>query len=117
MSLLTRFKSDEKLQAEALDILTEIIRRDLLTVSASITDPPISLSCRVREAIIAGSRSAAQKEITTQTLTGEPVKKKGGPGIELLLSQVFRLPPDEEAQVRASLARTKLDGELPETIS
>jgi hypothetical protein len=63
VSLLTRFKSDEKLQAEALDILTEMIRRNLLTVSAFIDDPPVSFSCRVREAIITGSRSATQKEI------------------------------------------------------
>ena len=39
MGLLTRFKSNEKLQAEALDILTEMIRRNLLTASVYISDP------------------------------------------------------------------------------
>jgi hypothetical protein len=112
VSLLTRFKSDEKLQAEALDILTEMIRRNLLTVSAFIDDPPVSFSCRVREAIITGSRSATQKEIIRELLTGEPIKRKGGPGIELLLNQNFRLPPEQEAQVRAALTRDKLPGGL-----
>jgi hypothetical protein len=39
MGLLPRLKSDKKLQAEALDILTEMIRRELLNVSVAITDP------------------------------------------------------------------------------
>ena len=39
MGLLTRFKSNEKLQAEALDIPTEMIRRNLLTASVYISDP------------------------------------------------------------------------------
>ena len=75
-----------------------MIRRDLLTVPIWITDPSASLSVRVREAIIANSRSATQKEIIRELLTGEPIKKKGGPGIELLLNQQFRLPTDDEAQ-------------------
>jgi hypothetical protein len=66
MGILTRFKSDEKLQAEALDILTEMIRRDLLTVSVLITDPSVVLKCHVREAIIANSRSATREEILTE---------------------------------------------------
>ena len=90
--MLTRFKSDEKLQAEALDVLTEMIRWDLLTVTVSITDPSVSLSCRVQEAALAYRRTATQKEIIRELLTGEPIKKKGGPGIELSLSQKFRLP-------------------------
>jgi hypothetical protein len=75
VSILTRFKSDEKLQAEALDILEEMIRRDLLTVSVSITGSPIFLSCAVREAI---------------------VENKAGAGIELLLDREFKLPADDE---------------------
>jgi hypothetical protein len=99
MGILTRFRSDEKFQAEALDILAEMIRRELLTVSVVITEPPASLSCRVREAIVANSRTATQKEITRELITGEPIKKKkGGPGIELLLNERFRLPTDDEAQ-------------------
>jgi hypothetical protein len=98
VGILTRFKSDEKLQAEALDILTEMIRRDFLSVSVYITDPSCVLSCRVREAIVANSRSATQKEIVRELLTGESIKKKGGPGIELLLNQQFRLPSEDEAQ-------------------
>jgi hypothetical protein len=51
-----RFKSDQKLQTAALEILEELIRKELLTVSVLITDPAASLSCRAREAIVAGSR-------------------------------------------------------------
>ena len=45
MGLLTRFKSNEKLQAEALDILTEMIRRNLLTASVYISDPACVFLC------------------------------------------------------------------------
>jgi hypothetical protein len=105
VGVLTRFKSNEKLQAEALDILTEMIRRELLTVSVWISDPSIHLSCPVREAIVAGSRSTTQKEIMIELITGQPIKKKGGPGIDLLINEQFRLPTDQEAQVRDQLAK------------
>jgi hypothetical protein len=52
MGLLARLKSDKKLQSEARDILTEMIRRELLNVSVAITDPSISLRCPVRDAIV-----------------------------------------------------------------
>ena len=42
-----RFKSDQTLQTAALEILEELIRKELLTVSVLITDPAASLSCRV----------------------------------------------------------------------
>jgi hypothetical protein len=45
MSLLPRFKSNKKIQAAALDILTEMIHREQLNVSVAITDPSISLHC------------------------------------------------------------------------
>jgi hypothetical protein len=110
VSVLTRFKSNEKLQSEALDILTEMIRRDLLTVTVWITDPSISLSCRVREAIVAGSRSRTQNEIISELLTGQVIKKKGGPGIELLLGESFRLRTDDEAQrVRDELRKAGVE--------
>ena len=107
MGMLTRFKSDEKLQAEALDILTELIRRDLLTVSVNITDPDGVFSCPVREAIVAGSRSYTQREIMQELLTGKSIKKKGGPGIDLLLNnEPFRWRTEEQAQrARDSIAR------------
>jgi hypothetical protein len=50
------------------------------------------------EAIIADSRTATQKEIMRELLTGEPIKKKGGRGIELLINPQFRLPTDDEAE-------------------
>jgi phage host-nuclease inhibitor protein Gam len=96
VSVLTRFKSNEKLQAEALDILREMIRRELLTVSVVITDPQTSLSCRVMDAF--ERRTATQKEITRELLTGEPIKKKGAEGIELVLGQKFRLSSDDETR-------------------
>jgi|SRR6516164_1604250 len=82
MGLLPRLKSDKKLQAEGLDILTEMIRRELLNVSVAITDPSISLHCPVRDAIV--RREATVREL----LTGEPIK--GGPGIGLTLTRPFR---------------------------
>jgi len=50
----------EKLQAEALDILTEMIRRNLLTASVSISDPACSLSCNILDAYPTGSRDATR---------------------------------------------------------
>jgi phage host-nuclease inhibitor protein Gam len=96
VSILTRFKSNEKLQAEALDILTEMIRRKMLTVSVAITDPQTSFSCQVMDTF--ERRTATQKEITRELLTGEPIKKKGAEGIELVLGRKFRLSTDDEAQ-------------------
>jgi hypothetical protein len=87
-----RFKSDQKLQTAALEILEELIRKELLTVSVLITDPAASLSCRVREAIVAGSREATQEQIMKEMLTGEAIKTKPRQGIELLLNQKFKLP-------------------------
>ena len=52
MGLLPRLKSDKKLQAEALDVLSQMIHRELLNVSAAIIDPSISLRCPVREGIV-----------------------------------------------------------------
>jgi hypothetical protein len=104
MSFLIRFKSNEKLQAEALDILTEMIRRDLLTASVIISDPDYVLSCNILDAYPTGSRDATRQEILNSYMTGVLPKRKGGPGITLTANQVFRLPPKDEAHVRASLA-------------
>jgi hypothetical protein len=87
-----RFKSDQKLQTAALEILEELIGKELLTVSVLITDPAASLSCRVREAIVDGSREATQEQIMKEMLTGEAIKTKPRQGIELLLNQKFKLP-------------------------
>ena len=102
MGLLTRFKSNEKLQAEALDILTEMIRRNLLTASVYISDPACVFLCNILDAYPAGSRDATRKEILNSYMTG--VKRKNGPGITLTINQEFRLPPKDEADVRAQLA-------------
>jgi hypothetical protein len=99
-------KLDEKLQTTALGILEEMIRKELLTVSVHITDPPAILACRVREAIVAGSRSATQEEITREIMTGKPIKQKTGQGIELLLNHNFRLATGkEEQQLRDAIGR------------
>jgi hypothetical protein len=102
MSALTRFKSDEKLQTEAMDILTEMIRRELLSVSVA-TDLPISVRCPVRDAIFC--REGTATEVLREKLGGEPVKRV--PGIDLILDRSFRLPATEEAQVRAALRDTR----------
>ena len=93
MSVLTRFKSDEKLQAEALDILEEMIRRNLLAASVSVAETPVFLSCPIREAIVAEGRPADINEL----LTGKPSINKRA-RIELVLDQPFRLTSDDEAQ-------------------
>jgi hypothetical protein len=80
VGLLTRFKSDVKLQADALDILTEMILRNLLTASVHISDPACSLCCNILDAYPTGSRDATRGE--------------------------FRLPPKSDAEVRAQLAAT-----------
>jgi hypothetical protein len=104
VGLLTGFKSNEKLQAEALDILTEMIRRNLLPASVYISDPACSLSCNILDAHPTGSRDATRKEILNSFMTGVLPKRKGGPGITLTINQEFRLPPKNEAEVRAQLA-------------
>jgi hypothetical protein len=101
VGLLTRFKSNEKLQAEALDILTEMIRRNLLTASVYIADPACFLSCDIIDAYPTGSRDATRKEILNSYMTGVIPKRKGGPGITLTINQEFRLPPKDEGEVRA----------------
>ena len=107
MGLLTRFKSNEKLQTEALDILAEMIRRDLLTASVHISDPPCSLSCNILDAYPTGSRDATAQEVLNSYMTGVLPKRKGGPGITLTINQQFRLPPQAEADVRAQLASAR----------
>jgi hypothetical protein len=52
VGLLTRFKSNERLQAEALDILTEMIRRNLLTASVYISDPACVFFCAISSMLI-----------------------------------------------------------------
>ena len=104
MSLRTRFKSNEKLQAETLDILTELIRRDLLTTSVSISDPDCVLSCNILDAYPTGSRSATMREVLNSYMTGVLPKRKGGPGITLTIDQRFRLLPKEKADISSRLA-------------
>jgi hypothetical protein len=106
VGLLTRFKSDVKLQADALDILTEMILRNLLTASVHISDPACSLCCNILDAYPTGSRDATRGEILNSYLTGVLPKRKGGPGITLTINQEFRLPPKSDAEVRAQLAAT-----------
>jgi hypothetical protein len=79
-------KSSDTLQTRALGILKELIRKDLLTVSISIKEPPTSLSCPVQKA-----------------LTSVPIN--GRPGIELLLNRQFKLLADEETGIRDALRR------------
>jgi len=43
-----------------------------------------------------------------ELLTGQTIKKKGRPGIELSIDKTFRLPPDDEAEVRAMLVALEL---------
>ena len=104
MSLRTRFKSNEKLQAETLDILTELIRRDLLTTSVSISDPDCVLSCNILDAYPTGSRSATMREVLNSYMTGVLPKRKGGPGITLTIDRRFRLLPKEKADISSRLA-------------
>jgi hypothetical protein len=95
--------SDEKLQAESLDLLAELIRRNLLTASVNITEPPCVMSCAILDAFPTGSRSATKADILSSYMTGTLPKKKGGPGITLSINQPFRLPAQKEAEVRAAL--------------
>ena len=92
-----------KLQAETLQILTELIKRGLLQVVVPIMDPPCNVSCNVTEAIISGSRSFSRREIAREVLLGERINKKGGLGIELLLGHQFRLSSGTEEEVKTAL--------------
>jgi hypothetical protein len=107
MSFRVRFKSDEKLQAEALDILTELIRRNLLTASVGIAEPSCSISCNILDAYPTGSRDATRAEILNSYMTGTLPKPKGGPGITLLINQLFRLPVEQETKILAALHRSE----------
>ena len=92
MGILTRFKSNEKLQAEALDILNELIKRDLLTVDVLIEVPPCIVTVKPGEAYITGSRSLSGFNLFRARITGEMPKKNSnaGPGICLNLRDKFR---------------------------
>jgi len=107
VGVLTRFKSNEKLQNEALDILTELIRRNLLTASVNISDPDCCFVCNVLDAYLTGSRSATMSEILSSYMTGALPKRKGGPGITLTINQQFRLPPKDAAEARRALLARK----------
>jgi hypothetical protein len=100
-------KSNENLQSDALDILTEMIRRNLLTASVNISDPDCSLSCNILDAYPTGSRDATMQEVLNSYMTGVLPKRKGGPGITLTIGQRFKLLPQEEAQIRATMAELK----------
>jgi hypothetical protein len=103
VSILNRFKSNEKLQAEALVILKEMIRRNLLLVSVPITDPSYCLPCPVMDAY--ARRTATRGDIVQELITREPIKNKGAEGIELVLNLRFRMATDDEAQqLRDALA-------------
>jgi len=105
MSVLTRFKSDEKLQAEALDILSELIKRDLLRVDVRISDPSMVLACRPAEVYVTGDRSATVDEILRWYGAGVPPKGRRGPGITISLAGELRLTPDQEAQARQQIRK------------
>ena len=100
MGVLTRFKSNERLQAEALDILNELIRRDLLIVDVSITSPFCSFESRASEAYVAGSQSLSGTDLFRAQITGEMPKnnKHAGPGIALRLRHQFRFGSQAEEQ-------------------
>jgi hypothetical protein len=101
MGKLTRFMSDEKLQAEGLAIMTELIRRDLLRVNVSLANLLSVISCRAGEAYVTGSRDSAgaidfRQPIKQRTFEAP---KPRGPGITLTVRQQFRLPPADEEEV------------------
>jgi len=97
-----RQQSNEKLQIEALDLLTEVIRRNLLTASVHILDPPCSLSRNILEAYTTGSRDMKGEEILYSYMSGVLPRRKRWPHAPV--KQQFRLPPKAEAEVRAQLA-------------
>ena len=103
MSIRTRFLSDEKLQALSVQLIQELIRRRLLTVVSHMVDSSGNVLASTTGAVI-GARSATmrggpplgifRKDRWDRTLP--PVT-----GIELSYERSnWRLPPDEEAQVR-----------------
>jgi hypothetical protein len=106
MSRLTKFKSNERLQADALDVLNELVGRGLLVVDVPIVTPFSSLGCRPTEAYITGSRSLSGTDAFRAAVTGEmPEKNKhAGVGISLSLRQQFRFgSPAEEQQASEAL--------------
>jgi hypothetical protein len=106
MSVLTRFKSNEKLQAEALDVLDELISRRLLVVNVPIVMPFSSLECRPTDAYVSGSRPLAGTDLFRAQIAGEmpETNKSVGPGISLALREQFRFgSPVEEQQASRAL--------------
>ena len=63
MSILVRLKSDAKLQVEALDVIDELIRRDLLRIDVLISNVSAVLSCRPSEVYVTGGGSATSREV------------------------------------------------------
>lgn len=103
MGILTRFRSDERLQADALDILSELIKRDLLRIDVRLSDPPAILGCRPADVYVTGERSATSEDILRWHATGKRPNRLRGPGIRISLADELRPTPDQEAKIRGSL--------------
>ena len=94
MSILVRLKSDAKLQVEALDVIDELIRRDLLRIDVLISNVPAVLSCRPSEVYITGGGSATSRVVFRTHMMGSVAalpERKRGLGITVILADTLRL--------------------------
>ena len=106
MSILVRLKSDAKLQVEALDVIDELIRRDLLRIDVLISNVPAILSCRPSEVYVTGGASATSREVFRTHMTGSVAplpERKPGLGITVILADKLRLGTEDD-EVRARRA-------------
>ena len=106
MSILVRLKSDAKLQVEALDVIDELIRRDLLRIDVLISNVPAVLSCRPSEVYVTGGGSATSREVFRAHMAGSVAplpERKPGLGITVILADKLRLGTEDD-EVRARRA-------------
>ena len=106
MSILVRLKSDAKLQVEALDVIDELIRRDLLRIDVLISNVPAILSCRPSEVYVTGGGSATSREVFRTHMAGSVAplpERKPGLGITVILADKLRLSTEDD-EVRARRA-------------
>lgn len=104
MIYLARFRSNVQLQATAIEVLEELIRRDLLQIDLWIVNLGVNLTCAASEVYVTGSRSVSSGELFN-AMIGEWTSDLSGPGVTIKLKGGYRLGSlKHEEEIRAQLA-------------
>lgn len=115
MPYFARFRSNVQLQVIAIEVLEELMRRDLLEISVWIVNLRMLVSSRPSEVYATGSNTVSSTEFLNAHL-GLPATDHSGPGVTIRLKQGYKIGTDkEEEQVRTTFEAT-LDAPSAPTI-